>query len=245
MVSWQVSSEQRQILSVYSIDGAQGVTELVRTEFTGIRIFDLDSDGQKELIVLHEEELPQTRSTDDTAPLVVNNRYNRVELYNVRDGVLELESTAPLSQNVTGMLESRVKTGYLRDMVPALFVPSYFGENNGLITDIFAWQDGQLENITLDPDPEDPTLWQSRNTIRQYNVAGSDINGDGILELPDPYGLPDYKSTSSAPNFWAYRWRQFDIEGKAWPVYTTYHNEQDGWYFVLPDEWEEADPLPQ
>lgn len=239
VVSWQVSSEQRQILSVYSLKGGSTVEELVRTEFTGIRIFDLDGDGQKELIVLHEAEVHQARNmSEGIAAMSPNSRNNRVELYNVQDGVLSLESAAPLSQNVTGLLESRVKTGYLRDMVPALFVPSNYGDANGQITDIFAWQDGEITNITLDPDPEDPTVLQSSNTIRVYNAAGTDINGDGILELPDPYGLPDYKGDGAAPNFCAYRWRQFDVEGNAWPVFTTYHNEQDGWYFVLPDEWE-------
>lgn len=238
VVSWQVSGGQGQILSVYSLKGEHMVEELVRTEFTGIRIFDLDGDGQKELIVLHEADAPQARNMDEGIAMPMNSRNNRVELYNVCSGVLELESTAPLSQNVAGLLESRVKTGYLRDMVPALFVPSSFGENSGLITDIFAWQDGQITNITLDPDPEDPTVLQSSITIRRYNAAGCDINGDGILELPDPYGLPDYKGDGSAPNFWAFRWRQFDVEGNAWPVFTTYHNEQDGWYFVLPDQWE-------
>lgn len=237
VVSWQVSGDQRQILSVYAIQG-RTVEELVRTEFTGIRIFDLDGDGQKELAVIHEADLSQGRTIGDGTVMSMTRRSNRVELYNVRDGVLELESTAPLSQNVTGLLESRVKTGYLRDMVPAVFVPSYYGENSGLITDIFAWKDGAVTNITLDPDPEDPTVLQSSNTIRVYNAAGTDINGDGILELPDPYGLPDYQGDGTAPNFWAYRWRQFDVEGNAWPVFTTYHNEQDGWYFVLPEEWE-------
>lgn len=235
IVSWQVS-DQRQLLSVYSIEGEQ--RELVRTEYTGMCLFDLDSDGQKELIVLHEADLPQARNQEDVVGLAPDHATNRAELYNVRDGLLELESTAPLSQNVTGMLVSGVKTGYLRNMEPAVFVPSYFGGVNGRITDIFAWKDGAIQNITLVQDAEDPGIWRSQNTIRWYNVAGLDINGDGILELPAPYGLPDYGSTSSATNFWAIRWQQFDIDGVAWPVFTTYHNERDGWYFILPEEWE-------
>ena len=61
---------------------------------------------------------------------------------------------------------------------------------------------------------------------------------DGVMELTDPYALPDPNSTSAAVNFWAIRWRQFDVNGTAWPVFTTYHNVRDGWYFILPDEWE-------
>lgn len=44
------------------------------------------------------------------------------------------------------------------------------------------------------------------------------------MELTAPYALPDPNSTSAAVNFWAIRWRQFDVNGTAWPVFTTYHN---------------------
>ena len=62
---------------------------------------------------------------------------------------------------------------------------SYSGD--GQITDIFAWKDGALQNITLDP-----ATGESDSTIRWYTaVSARDINRDGILELPDPYALPD------------------------------------------------------
>ena len=39
-------------------------------------------------------------------------------------------------------------------------------------------------------------------------------------------------------NFWAIRWMQYDIDGSAELVYTTYYNDRDGWYFILPESWE-------
>lgn len=69
-------------------------------------------------------------------------------------------------------------------------------------------------------------------------MTAKDINNDGILELPDPYALPDSGSTSIAVNFWAIRWRQYDINGNSHPVFTTYYNDQDGWYFILPEAWD-------
>ena len=216
VVSWQMY-EKTHALGIYSIDRYE-VVELVRTDYTDFCLFDLDGDSQRELIVL------QTG---------VNDEDNRAELYNFQEGVLELESSAPLSRNVTGLADGGIKTGYLRDRVPALFIPSYYKGENGLITDIFAWRSGRIENITLNREGE------SENTIRLYTqVSGTDINGDGVMELTAPYALPDPNSTSAAVNFWAIRWRQFDVNGTAWPVFTTYHNVRDGWYFILPDEWE-------
>jgi hypothetical protein len=216
VVSWQMS-EKVYSLAAYSIAHDQ-VLELVRADdYTDFRVFDLDMDNQKELIVLMAGETGGS---------------SRVDLYNFHS-VLELESSAMLSQNTTSPVENGMQTGYLKDHVPAVFVPSYYSEN-GRITDIMAWRDGRIQNITLDPE-----TGESSSTVRWYNqVSGTDINGDGIMELPEPYALPDPKQTTTAVNFWALRWRQFDINGTPTTVFTTYHNERDGWYFILPDQWE-------
>lgn len=231
VVSWQMMSDQNHSLAAYSIHGDQ-VLELMRTNYTSFQICDLDQDGQKEVAVI------QTGVTEES---------NRVLLYKYRDGILELDSAAPLSRNVTGLPDGGVRIGALQGNIPALFVSSTYGVSgtaqsfidsaygeSGHITDIFAWKDGRLQNITLDPE-----TGESDNTIRWYTAVGArDINNDGILELPDPYALPDPSSTSIAVNFWAIRWRQYDINGEAHPVFTTYYNERDSWYFILPDAWE-------
>ncbi len=117
--------------------------------------------------------------------------------------------------------------------MPAIFAASTYGEN-GRITDVFISRDGKLENVTLDPE-----TGESGETVRYYTaVAARDINGDGVTEIPQPVPLADYKVTGDTVNFWLIRWRQFNSAGEARTVFTTYHNERDGWYFILPDEWE-------
>lgn len=231
IVSWQMMSDQNHSLAAYSINNDH-VLELMRTSYTNFQICDIDQDSQGEIVVV------QTGVTEES---------NRVELYNYQDGMMELNSSAPLSRNVTGLPDGGVKTGYLQDNIPAVFVSSTYGRSgtaqnytdisyseSGQITDIFAWKDGRIQNITLDPD-----TGESDNTIRWYTaVTAKDINNDGILELPDPYALPDPNSTSVAVNFWAIRWRQYDIDGKPHLVFTTYYNDRDGWYFILPDDWD-------
>ena len=232
VVSWQMMSDQNHSLAAYSIHNGQ-VLEMMRTTYTSFQLSDLDEDGQKEIAVI------QTGATAES---------NRVELYNFNDGILELDSAAPLSRNVTGLADDEVKTGYLQGNVPAIFISSAYGysgsgtnvtdasySQSGHITDIFAWKDGRIQNITLDPE-----TGESDNTIRWYTaVSAKDINNDGILELPDPYALPDPSSTSVAVNFWAIRWRQYDIDGNSHQVFTTYYNDRDGWYFILPEAWKD------
>ena len=222
VVSWQMTAQVHS-LAAYSV-GPEQVEELMRTDYDGYRLFDLDQDNQQELVVF--------RTAAGGVP--------QAELYDF-DGVLAKTSEAPLSVGAyvgaDGTIKSDyltgVQTGYLTDRVPALFVSSSYGEN-GAITDVFAVQEGELRNVTLDQE-----TGESGETIRFYTqVSPRDINGDGVMELPQPVPLTDYRITTDAVSFWLIHWRQFDAWGNAVPVFTTYHNERDGWYFILPDEWD-------
>lgn len=217
IVSWRMS-EKVHALAAYSI--RQGVvTEWLRTGYSGYRLLDIDMDNYKEVLVLQVD---------------VTEGKSRVELYDYQGNAMILCATAPMSAGIKAI--SAVRTGFLRGSVPALFVSSSFGEGYGVLTDIFAWKDKTLANITLDEQ-----MGQSISTVRYYDlVSGTDINGDNILELPMPQALPIYQKTNTgtAADFWTVDWHQYDINGTAWSVGSTYHNVQDRWYLVLPDSWE-------
>ena len=213
VVSWQISDIVHS-LAAYSVAPGQ-VEELLRTDYVSYKSADLDGDSQQELVVL--------RSPADAPP--------RAELYDF-DGVLSMTGSAPLSGGITAVADGGIRSGYLTERAPAVFVTSSYAEN-GAITDIFTCRDGKLRNITLDP-----ATGESGETVRYYNqISPSDINGDGILELPQPVPLTDYKIVTASVTFWLIHWRQFDSRGNAIPVFTTYHNDRDGWYFILPEAW--------
>jgi hypothetical protein len=69
------------------------------------------------------------------------------------------------------------------------------------------------------------------------SIAGQDINGDGVLELPKPTALPEYQKSSSADNFWSVLWQQYDLNGTSYDIFRTYYNGDGGWYFILPESW--------
>lgn len=186
VVSWLVSGNAY-VLSVYSIEHYQA-TELLRTGYTSFELQDLDMDNRKEIAVVRLDTIEGK---------------SRVEFYDAEENDLLLRSSPMLSQGVTGIVTDGVQTGYLRGdaegntTVPGLFITSYQGE--GVVTDIFAWRDGALENITLESSEAGSGVGVSNSTRRSKDDAmPTDINDDNFLEIPMPMPLISSGGTTTA-----------------------------------------------
>lgn len=213
LVSWQMGTRQY-ILCPYQL-GPTGAIQLGEISYNqGYTACDLNQDKLQELIVFRVDQVTPENGW--------------AECYTYIDGQVLLTSAAPLSNNTSG--DSSIREGYLKDKVPAVYISSRSGD--ATLTDVFALRDGQLANITLDPE-----TGVSTQTLRSVDIAPKDINGDEILELPQPVPVQEYQSTGAAPNFWLTYWRQFDLDGGSQVVQNTYHNLTDGWYLTIPDQW--------
>ena len=161
-------------------------------------------------------------SQDDTG-----SERSQASCYTYEDGMLVLTSSANLSEGVLDV--TSVRTGVLAGHTPAIYVTSK--RESGQVTDIFAYEDGGLVNVTLNPDSG-----VSNDTLRDYEAVGiTDINNDGVLEVPVAQMLPALGANSAA--HWVIYWRQFDRNGSAAVACITYHAVNDGWYIVLPSDW--------
>ena len=216
VVSWQISAKV-QSLTAYSLQKDDEAVELMRSGYTKHAVVDLDRDNDKEIVLVQLD--------------AVEN-HSRVELYNYDSGLMVHSSAAPLSLDIMDIQAAKV--GTLADMSPALFISSDLMEGGGRITDVVALRDGVLTNLTLDEN-----TGKSSYTIRYYkdfqDVNGTDINSDGILELPIPEGLP--MVADSTTQLYLLHWLQFDLDGSVKRVCTTFHNYDDGWYLTLPEDW--------
>ena len=217
VVCWQISTKV-QSMSAYSLQNDGDVVELMRSGYTKNTVADLDRDNDKEIILV------QMDPTEGNS---------RAELYKYDNGLMVLTSSVPLSLRLTE-IES-VKTGSLTNLAPALFISSSFGDNEGYVTDVVAAKDGVLTNLTMDE-----TVGMSIDTIRYYadfqDANGKDINGDGILELPVSEMLPLVGDAASP--LYLLHWLQFAEDGTPNRVCTTFHSYDDGWYLILPENWQ-------
>jgi hypothetical protein len=208
VVGWQMESGI-QMLNVYSLKGYIA-TNIATSDYTEYTTTDMDDDGDQELLVLRH---------DSTS------KVGELEMFYINaDG----ETESMLAKLSLGMdYISKLTTGKLRDLHTALFVEGSF-KGNGLITDIFTYENNKLSNITLTGSSA-----VSEGTIRSVTVYCRDIDNDGIMEIPISRAL----YTKSETVYKVLDWYSFNQKGRRTLKLSTYHNYSDGWYLVLPEKW--------
>ena len=213
IVSWQLSSGVY-ILAAYNVSGTEAL-ELMSAAYNETYIVtDLNGDGSGEIVVFQQDTTGEGN--------------NLAEYYTYQDSVLTMTSSAPLSNGMKDV--SNARAGRLSDGRPAVYVTIEM--ENGRLTDILVKEENGLTNVTRDPE-----IGASIVTARSYtDVGATDINGDGVLEIPRPRALTPLDPESSSTYYLIY-WQQFDSAGKGSTSCVTYHAVSDSWYLMLPNGW--------
>ena len=212
VVGWRVGTEL-QALTVYALR-PDGPTELLRTDYVKYGIVDLDENQMEDLVVLRS--LPDGEGC--------------AEYYVWQDGGLVSRSMARVSMTMAELSQQgRLTQGTLRGGEPALFVTGVV-ESAQTVTDILAMRNGELTNIVLSA-----ATGVSTEVAMFRSLYPMDINGDGLTEVPKPAYLPAWDNSEDL--YQRIDWNNYDINGKAQTVMSTYHDMEDGWYFQLPEEW--------
>ncbi len=214
IVSWQLSAGVH-ILSAYSFT-VGGANELMKTTYNeGYTTVDLDGDGSRELLVFQQDTTGQG--------------YNLAEYYDYRDGSMVMVSSAPLSDGLKDVV--RAESGLLADGVPGVYVTLEL--ETGFLTDVLVLGRTGLRNVTRDEESGVSLATAWTNT----EASTTDINSDGVLEIPRPQLLtpPDQENPT---NQYLIYWQQIDSRGKSATSGITYHSFTDGWYLTLPNGWD-------
>ena len=214
VIGWQMGSALR-YMSIYSMGGEQLHSQEIvsAVEYSEIAVYDITGDGTDDVIIFR---MP----THDAGAVA--------EMYSLmQDGEIVREE-ARLSNGIESI--SRIMTGLLIDSSPAVFVDSEGSFDNGsLVTDVFVQTRHGFENISLQM-----ATGISEGTVR-HRMASSDINKDGILKVPYLRLL----IAQSETEYFAIDWYAFRSSGQSLLALTTYHNNFDEWFLILPFDWRE------
>ncbi|MBO5646560.1 MAG: VCBS repeat-containing protein, partial [Clostridia bacterium] len=69
---------------------------------------------------------------------------------------------------------------------------------------------------------------------RFLGLYPTDVNADGITEIPEPIAFATKDEESDI--YYRIGWRQYSSDGAAQIVQNSFHNAQDGWNLILPEE---------
>jgi len=186
--------------------------ELMNANYSEFRVTDLNCDDCRDVFILRTE---------------ANERGGVAEIYHYKNGLMQRDQEANLS--VGAKQVKRILTGYVAQGIPAVFVASAYEEDT-VITDIFAYVGQNFCNVAVHADSG-----FSAQTVRSYHVFATDIDEDGVIELPMPNVLPS--ATAGEGTFWSIDWYNLLPDGGRSMKLSTYHDYSAGWYLVLPAQW--------
>lgn len=204
IVGRQVSEEVPRAVSVYRFT-SDFARQLLSTGYNGITVCDLNEDGVKELMIL------SSGPSDRSKGIAVHYAYSNDEM--------RRSEVSYLSQSIVSL--QQVENGLLQDGTPAVFATTLDNENT-LTIDVFAVSDDGLVNVSGGIKIQ---------SVSNYMVYPTDIDGDGIVEFPQSVALPPVTPENS-PEF-ILEWYAIDFHGNTYEKRHTYHHFGDGWYLNL------------
>lgn len=211
VLTWTLSGDVKQGLTVCSVRDGQ-LTDLLDATYTSYTVSDLDQDQADELFVVNYDDAGRKTA----------------QLYDYADGKMALLSQTDATQDVQTV--ANITQGSLdADGHKAVFVDNKFENDNGMQTDIYVLDGTKLRNVALSANAS------TYRTVSLY--YSSDIDGDGIIEVPQLNAMPGYSDQDATKTLWMIDWYCYNMDGSTQRMQTTYDSLTEGWTLLFPQNW--------
>ncbi len=210
IVGWEIYAASEKQLAIYSV-GEKALTQRMLERYTNFISTDLDEDKNPEILLQYLD----TTAATNTASLITLDksgvlRYGQCEM----DGNVKTVLTPILSTLSNGK------------------VAVYFDEIKGVgaITEVIFFSKGELRNPLFDKE----TL-ENKVTLRDSALRTTDVNEDGLLEIPIAKELTN-ADTSSTEKINYTSWCSFNGESFT-EMKLSVINTLDGYRIDIPTKW--------
>lgn len=209
VVSRQLNEGVPQTLSIYATQN-NTVTELLNVSDYRFSVTDLNDDGAEDVFVLRTD----AAQGDGIA-----------ELYTWQDSQM-LSSSLTLPEATVENTVS-VQTGKIEGSIPAIFVTGALDEATQSL-DVFTFQGDRFQNLA------------NSDHMLQIPVGWSltDVDADGAMEIPQLLALPMAETSAETDGLSLVRWLGFAADGSSVAKSQNLHNNNEQWYFNLPEFWQ-------
>ena len=187
----------------------------MKENYSRFLICDLAQKGYNQLVLLNHNS---------------SERLAEAQVYTVGKDYNTLLGAVSVDGKISGV--SAFKAGTLKDGKTALFIDSA-KSTTSVITDLVYFEGETLVSECFDKDAGETTA-----TLRYNTLLSTDIDGDGVTEIPFAKLMPGYENMSAEERIYLTVWRSFD--GKKYDdVLVGDFNYDGGYYFAFPTNWQD------
>ncbi len=236
IIGWTAYSTGSNIISAYSFNGddissidvreySEETAENVSVPYTDMQIYDFDDDGKDEIIASY------INSSDFTASAKL------IEFYLISDnhGAMTVTDTAQLDGHVSSYSETKISK-LTSDGVYGVVLDGIKDDSTS-ITEFIYWDKSKGALVTPFYDADEQGVTQ---TVRSIAVNSTDIDYDGVVEIPTTEYLPGYDETSETPVYLT-TWYLFDFDDSGYSLTSrkkTVINISEGYSVAWFSSWE-------
>lgn len=207
LVGWEIYGASEMQMAVYSFKNGELERRMLE-RYTHFLCCDLDEDGLNEIMIV-----------------LLNNdgKPNTATLYRLNDGGNTALSSVELDRTVKSANEPIL--GHLSSGRPAVYIDETKGV--GAVTEVLFAEKERLVNPLFNSESGDTAA-----TLRASSLTVSDINGDGIIEIPVQLEVPLYGEKTEEKQYLT-EWCSYNGEVLTAQL-CALMNRTDGWYYVIP-----------
>lgn len=211
LVGWEIYSTSKMQLAVYSFRDNK-ITQRMLQEYSCFVCCDLDEDGANEIFIINHTPAEQK---------------NSASVYQLTDtGVTELYS-CELDHTVQSV--SVPVVSYLSSGRPAVYIDEVKGV--GAVTEVLFVERNRLVNPLLNTESR-----ENLSTIRSVGLTVSDINNDGVIEIPIQENVPSITKSDVNEKIYLTNWCSYNGETLTGQMMTMIDRE-NGYYYIISQKW--------
>ncbi len=218
VAGFNLTSTTDKVVVLYSYEEGM-LREKFRISCNNYEVVDLDDNKESEIVAMTSK---KSEGENKTAT---------AELWRITDtGNAFPLSTAVLDPNVTEY--TKIIKGKLRDGRTALYLDGFRGTNL-YTTEILTCQGQQILNLMYQGADQENLI---SSTARNYGASSTDLDGDGVVEIPVRIVAPGYESSEKHQQEYFTQWYVYENKGLTLSR-TTYVAGTLGYIFTLPETW--------
>lgn len=214
-IGWSVYTASGNQMCIYQLENGKLVQRAAET-YTRHVVCDIDNDGIQELGLAVLDSVRHTST---------------ISFYEMlQNGTLSVLGSLVLDGSVLSYAD--ITAASITTQTAGVYLDAYKG-TDAMITELIYFRGGRLYN----------PFASSKNAVniaslRYCSLTSSDVNADGVMEIPFSELLPGYSEGDETPTHHLIRWRYFNGRISD-TVYTWWYNAGEHYYLNIDSTWQD------